>query len=338
MSLQTNDETRFLLPVIPCFALLLGGLAGVARSGRLPALVALVLVAQFALVTVQSFAGGTPKALRYSRLRPPEHSAWPPQLRRIAGLTCTAQVGDRFSVVGVDYPWLNSDTLSMFAADRFALAGRRCRYTTLGYATSDAEAAWRRVRDGHPPYYVSVDYGNPANPLPRALADSRAYAPFNRVNAPVFAHVLRSGHFVFVPGGRQSGLVVLRYCYKPIELLVRDFYRRALRREPSSRELSGWTARLTRARSRGQALAAVRGLGSSVFGSTEYVALRTSDARFVSDLYIAYLARRPDPAGYRGWIGKLGNGTSRSVVRAAFADGPEFRRDVSELCVRPPLI
>jgi hypothetical protein len=338
LALQTNDEVRFLLPLIPCFALMLGGLVNVIGSRRLTTLAVGVLCCQFILVSLQSFGSFAPKKLSYFRIRSPEQPALARELRAIVRLTCTEQAVGRISVVGVDYPWLNSDTLSMLADEQFALAGRQCQYTTLGYAESDPKAAWSRVRRIEPPYYIGIDYGNASNPLPQSLAEQiLADDPFNRVNVTVFKSVLRSGRFVAVPGGRRSGIVVLRSCYKPISPFVQDFYRKVLERQPRSNELSHWATRLTQARSKGheRLLAAAQRLGSAVFGSAEYDNLNTSNARFLADLYAAYLGRSPDRRGYESWLRALSNGSSRRGVRAAFADGHEFRNVVRQLCAQP---
>lgn len=210
-ALQPNEEVRFLLPLVPCFALLLGGAVSAAGSRRLAALAALILGCQFTLVTLQSFGSLGAGEFSYFRVRSPEQPALAGELREVIRLTCTGQAHGRISVVGVDYPSLNGNTLSMLADEQFALRGRQCQYTALGWAEGDAEAAWTRVRELDPPYYVSIDYGNPAKPVPAPLADQiHASDPFNAINKAVFGRVVRSGAFETVGASRQSGLVVFR--------------------------------------------------------------------------------------------------------------------------------
>jgi hypothetical protein len=113
-------------------------------------------------------------------------------------------------MVGVAYPWLNANTLEMLAAERFAESGRYCYYTSLGYASSDPSADWRRVLDFRPPYYISLDYGNRTNPPPAELEQAIATPdPFNRTNVAVFRRVRSSGDYEVLDGTRRAGTVVL---------------------------------------------------------------------------------------------------------------------------------
>jgi hypothetical protein len=80
------------------------------------------------------------------------------------------------------------------------------------------------------------------------------------------------------------------------------------------------------------AVAAAGQLAASIFDSDEYARLRTSDRRYVVDLYASFLERRPDPAGGEGWLRELRRGRSPAAVREAFATGPEFREHVRLFC------
>jgi hypothetical protein len=98
----------------------------------------------------------------------------------------------------------------MLAAERFAESGRYCYYTALGYASTDPDAAWRRVVEFKPPFYIAVDYGNPKNPLPVTEAKTIvATDAFNKVNVNVFRRAITSGRFRVAPRSRDTGIVVL---------------------------------------------------------------------------------------------------------------------------------
>jgi hypothetical protein len=125
--------------------------------------------------------------------------------------TCTDVTATRTSIVGGEYPWLNHNTLTFLAHQRFAESGRRCTYTALGYAEQNPEAAWERVRATKPPFYISVDYGNARNPLPEPQASAVARVDaFNQVNVEIFDRVARSPDFEPVPESRTRGLVIFR--------------------------------------------------------------------------------------------------------------------------------
>jgi hypothetical protein len=99
----------------------------------------------------------------------------------------------------------------MLAFERYRLHGLRCYYTALGYASTDPEEGWARVQQFTSPYYISIDYGNASNPLPKAEQSLIVPTdPFNVVNTAVFKRVVTSGIYSLVPGSRDSGVVVLK--------------------------------------------------------------------------------------------------------------------------------
>ncbi|HEX3250603.1 MAG TPA: DUF4214 domain-containing protein [Pyrinomonadaceae bacterium] len=122
-------------------------------------------------------------------------------------------------------------------------------------------------------------------------------------------------------------------CYKSIDQFIKDFYQGALGRQPNSTELSDWTRKLTQAQGRGvRALIGVaQDLGNSLFTSTEYTNMNTSDTQFVTDLYEAFLQRSPDTSGLNYWV-SVTPVNGRSNVRLAFAVCPEFAQNVTALC------
>ena len=105
-------------------------------------------------------------------------------------------------------------------------------------------------------------------------------------------------------------------------------------RRPNASELSQWTATLAQAQaqSAGQLLGAAQSLGATLFTSSEYLNLNTSNAAYLTDLYEGYLHRAPDPDGHAHWLGGLKSGHSRADVRAGFAFSSEFQNNVSRLC------
>jgi hypothetical protein len=163
-------------------------------------------------VTLQSYGYANPSRLVSHEIASPDRDeTFADRLDAVVERTCAAEAAGKINIVGVDYPWLNGNTLGMLAFSRFAERGRRCYYTSLGYAQADPEAAWSRVQEFQPPYYVGIDYGNARNPLPPPYADVAARgSAFNRVNQDVFERVTRSSEFDVVPGTRRAGLVVFR--------------------------------------------------------------------------------------------------------------------------------
>jgi RHS repeat-associated protein len=122
-------------------------------------------------------------------------------------------------------------------------------------------------------------------------------------------------------------------CYKSIDQFIKDFYQGALGREPNSGELDYWTTRLTQAQGRGvrALIGAAQDLGNTLFNSTEYANLNTTDTQFVTDLYEAFLQRTPDTSGLNYWVSVTPT-NGRSNIRLAFAVCPEFAQNVAALC------
>jgi Dolichyl-phosphate-mannose-protein mannosyltransferase len=209
---QPNQDTRYLLPLVPLVAVPVALAVVGSRRRTLVALAGAVIALQFIVVTFQSF-GHAPGALRasYALDAPLQDTRLARALDNVVTQTCTDAAVGRISVVGADYPWLNHNTVTFLARQRFAESGRRCNYTALGYAEQDPQGAWDRVRHADPPFYIAIDYGNPRNPLPAAQAAALTRDDaFNKVNVAVFERVVRSPDFDLLPRSRSTGLVIFR--------------------------------------------------------------------------------------------------------------------------------
>ena len=209
---QPNQEARYLLPLMPMLAVSIAVALSAPRSKATTRVAVAVLTVEFALVTLQGFGHPLFSSLSYHRLvAPARDNRFHSHLESVVDTTCTPETANRISIVGVDYPWLNHNTLELLAFERHARQGRKCYYTSLGYAETSVPRAWKRVRDFNPPFFISIDYGNPINTLPhpqRLMVV--APNPFNAVNRAVFRRLLRSQLFELVPGSRHDGFVILR--------------------------------------------------------------------------------------------------------------------------------
>jgi RHS repeat-associated protein len=123
-------------------------------------------------------------------------------------------------------------------------------------------------------------------------------------------------------------------CYKSLSQFVKDFYQGVLKRQPNPTELSVATNTLIQAQLQGQAqlMSAAQNLGTTLFNSSEYAGLNTSNAQYITDLYLGYLQRTPDTAGYDFWLGILNGGETRPNIRQGFALSTEFQNNVMALC------
>ena len=209
---QPNQEMRYLLGLVPFVAMLAALAIAAAQRQALVAAAVVVLVAEFAVVTLQGFGYARQSALTSYPVKELTTSTdFAETLDDVVADTCGPESNGRINMVGADYPWLNHNNLSMLALEEHAGAGLNCYYTALGYAENDPELAWKRLLQFASPYYISIDYDNPANPLPpdkqRLIYPSD---PFNAVNVAVYRRLRQSPLYEIVPRSRQSGLVVLR--------------------------------------------------------------------------------------------------------------------------------
>lgn len=209
---QPNQEVRYLLGAVPLLAFPAALAIAAARVRILvPAAVA-VFAMQLVVSHLQGFGYARQDSLvSYSVKELTTSTSFAETLEHAVADTCGPESAARINMVGADYPWLNHNTLSMLALEEHADEGLTCYYTGLGYAENDPEIAWKRLLEFKSPYYISIDYGNSANPLP---PDKRALIlpsdPFNAVNIAVYRHVRASGMYEVVRGSRRDGLVILR--------------------------------------------------------------------------------------------------------------------------------
>ena len=209
---QPNQEMRYLLGLVPLLGLTTALAISAARVRALVAATVVLLAAEFVVVTFQSFGYARQASLTsYPVKELMRETGFAQALERTIADTCGPESAGRINMVGADYPWLNHNNLSMVALEEHAGDGLICYYTALGYAENDPEVAWKRLLEFKSPYYISIDYDNPANPLP---TDKQALIlpsdPFNTVNVAIYRRVRASDAYEVVAGSQGQGLVVFR--------------------------------------------------------------------------------------------------------------------------------
>lgn len=112
------------------------------------------------------------------------------------------------------------------------------------------------------------------------------------------------------------------------EQYVRNFYLKALNREPTATELQNRLSTLQSAYAQGatQFLTAMQNLGADIFTSAEYN--EPNNEEYVKDLYRAYLFREADAGGLATWVSACTT-HGRTHVRNGFAWSVEFDVKVS---------
>lgn len=125
---------------------------------------------------------------------------------------------------------------------------------------------------------------------------------------------------------------------RPEIYAVLDFYRGALGRLPDDGGLNFWAGQfrsaqcLPEAQRAGGVYNTAISIADQFFGSAEYEGKTTSNERYVSDLYNAFMRRSASPADVAFWVGKIQSADlTRYQVRRAFIDSPEFGARVSSV-------
>jgi RHS repeat-associated protein len=133
-------------------------------------------------------------------------------------------------------------------------------------------------------------------------------------------------------------------CFKTIGTFVADFYvgifgSGATTTYASDIATSTENLKLAQARGLDALLGEAQRMGNSVFTSTAYTSLGTSNTQYVTDLYKSYLQRNPDDppdnnmSGRDWWVDQFNHGNTRAGVRQAFAVSTEFVEQViGRLC------
>ena len=108
--------------------------------------------------------------------------------------------------------------------------------------------------------------------------------------------------------------------------MVMDFYRGVLGRLPDSSGFTYWLGLFRTAQCQGPAAvyAQVNNISTQFLNGPEYAGRARDNARYVTDLYNAFMRRGPDLAGVQAWVSSLNAGTSRESVRQSFVSTPEF--------------
>ena len=201
-SLSINEENRYLLPMLPALAVLLYWCCSqILRRGSVMVLGALFIY-QWGLVNAQSLD---------LIQRSPRITGWlipvckdaskKSDVTRLVEATCNEETRKKFSMVGVEYSWLNYNSLLFYSA-KARLAGRtpKCSYTYFGHAAKDVEKTWERINSMNIIYFISVEESEQPKP-PDFL---------NQVSIPILERIRQDQRFEPVPFQSVKRILVFR--------------------------------------------------------------------------------------------------------------------------------
>jgi hypothetical protein len=168
LSAQTNEDSRYLLALLPSVA----ALSAFAASRALPAAIVIVMLGCAGIIRI----GAHPKGIT-----PLLFPANPDERARVmlhaaVVRTCTGADRGRTSIVGQEIDSFNANSASFYMAQLLAenAAAPFCFYRSLGYAERDPARAWERMQALDPAFVVfrrdlSVSDSDPFNAVSNAM-------------------------------------------------------------------------------------------------------------------------------------------------------------------------
>lgn len=199
-SMNINEETRYLLPLLPAVATILMWSLTQIRVPAIAMMTAGMLVVQWGFVCSQALGitARNPK-LSYWLLPVNRDRQQMDEITAVIQATSQPKDSGRYNISGVEIPWLNANSLAFYSAKAQLKSKHRCYYTSLGYAAQDIESAWTRMNAMNSLYFVSL---------------SEAVSPekpdfLNQLSIPVLHRIQRDPSFV--PQAFESNLGILIY-------------------------------------------------------------------------------------------------------------------------------
>jgi 4-amino-4-deoxy-L-arabinose transferase-like glycosyltransferase len=174
-SLQINEDTRFLLPLVPMLAVAVGWSVNMIGRDAISATVVVGLVGNGAISHAYAH-GYNPLQVRPLYVPVAERVGKDKRrLNEVVDLTCDSNGAGRYSIIGVEYLSLNANSANFYAEKRAYRNGYRCNYTNIGYLQNDLDLAMARIDSVKPEFVVTVapDLQPPADYTNRV---SRAFA------------------------------------------------------------------------------------------------------------------------------------------------------------------
>ena len=196
-SLNSNRTTRYLLPLLPYFAFMIGW--SVAQINR-PILASLaVLIFSVQLATSYGQALGTiPRIPAISEWLLPQNSnqTHAAVLNSIVLRTCMkTSFQNYWNIIGIEEPWLNQNSAGFFAAKNLAPYNRvGCQYGSVySPIDPDPDKIWNNILSAKIQYYVTI------NPDSHPIPEDSAMQAVNRNYLPMLKKVQSSGLFELEP-------------------------------------------------------------------------------------------------------------------------------------------
>jgi hypothetical protein len=189
-SLQINEDTRFLLPLIPLIAVLLGWALSSFRSHVLTVFCLVAFAGDAVLAHAYCFRNDPANITPISWLSQIESNAADKLLLTAAvQATCQPEIANRYNILGVNYIRLNGNSANFYAEKERLSKGYRCYYMAFGYDEQNLQHALAKVTEIAPPYILTVP-------------PDRQFPPdfVNIVSKPLGEFLAKDSRYALVPG------------------------------------------------------------------------------------------------------------------------------------------
>jgi hypothetical protein len=200
-SLNVNEENRYLLPLLPSLVIIFLLAISFVRSNFGRIIIIALLVGQWSFSHSQAL-GFVPPSYKISHWVLPykQDKLVMNEIEKLVTYTSYSGCKKCLNVVGVEFPWLNLNSLSFYSAKARLQNAPRCYYTYLGHAEKDPDQAWDRLLAIDSVYFLSVDEQSQPQP-PDFL---------NRVSIPLLKRVRSDMKFIQEPFKSNMGVVIFR--------------------------------------------------------------------------------------------------------------------------------
>jgi hypothetical protein len=197
-SLQINEDTRFLLPLIPAAGILVAWSVSTVRSPIVRMLVFSALALNAGVGHVYAHGSNPFHIAPHNYLSSvdlsPDGKAL---LTETVRSSCQRESAGRLNFIIVSYATLNGNTINFYSEKNGEMGGYRCSYTTFGANEVDINHALDRINAVEPSYIVTV------------APDKQPPPDFvNVVSRAVSEHLAHDPQYVLAPG---SGSYLLIY-------------------------------------------------------------------------------------------------------------------------------
>ena len=154
---QINEETRFLLPLLPSVAILVAlGFSAVSNRNVKILLFALATVAYLSTISI-TVGYREPNSSFSAWLKAPSaDSQHKNSIQAAVSATSKAYTNEKLQIIGYELPWFNANSFSFYSAKNRMISNVKALYTSLGYAEKSELRAWKRFEEVAPIFFITL--------------------------------------------------------------------------------------------------------------------------------------------------------------------------------------